>query len=517
MPTKRHMVQRSAVVAFFSFLGSLTGILVEASIAAKLGLSTRSDTFYVALTVPNVIASLIAATGQFSLVPFFAALDSPASRERLWKGVSYAINVVFLGSCGVALAGAASSVWLVRGIAPGLAPAQTELAARIARWLFLMVIPAGVAETFRSFLFSQHRFVLSSASTFLRNATVIACILVGYPRYGLYSMVLGYLAGSVLQLALLGGQAFMSFPLHYSWTWRSGGEAFRNLRGAGAAQVTTALMWQGVVIVERMIASFLPAGTLTALNYGLKVVSTLVELLAGSVGTAALPGLARAASLEAPTEERKMFRDALEISMVLVIPVTVFCLMLDRNIIRLLFERGNFTPDATALMTMIFFYYMLALVPFSFIRILTFYLFARREPMIFVRLAGFLYSVTVALDLFYVVILRLGARGIPLAMLTSLLLTSALAFRRNIAGLLEVADRSLGIFTVKNLAGAALAALVVWRLRVWTPGGEGAVGNFWYLCFLCGAGSLVFLATLAASRAIRLSQLAAFRRREEEL
>src|SRR5215471_5418673 len=103
---KRHLLRSSMVVGFFSFLGSLTGILVETSIAAKLGLSKSSDTFYVAFTVPYIITNLISATGQFSLVPFFSTLDARHSAEDLWRGFSYAINVVFLGSSALACLGA---------------------------------------------------------------------------------------------------------------------------------------------------------------------------------------------------------------------------------------------------------------------------------------------------------------------------------------------------------------------------------------------------------------------------
>ena len=88
MPTRRQIFQSSLVVGFFSLLGGLTGILVDTSIAAQLGLSRSSDTFYVAITVPYIITNLISATGQFSLVPFFAALEARHAAEDLWRGFS---------------------------------------------------------------------------------------------------------------------------------------------------------------------------------------------------------------------------------------------------------------------------------------------------------------------------------------------------------------------------------------------------------------------------------------------
>ena len=514
MTSKRQVFRSSMVVGFFSLLGSITGILVETSIAAKLGLSESSDTFYVAFTVPYIITNLISATGQFSLVPFFSSLDARHSAEELWKGFSYAVNLIFLGLLGVALLGAAISPWLIRGIAPGFTGEQLRLAGGLARWLFLIIVPAGVAEVFRSFLYSQHRFAIPSAAGFFRNVIVILSIVLTFPRWGLTSIVVGYGAGYLFQFAILGGQLLITFPVRYTFHLAGGGEAFRNLRGAGTAQITVSVAWQAVVIVERIIASFLPPGTLTALNYGFKIMSTLAELIGGSIGTAVLPILSRAFAHQEIEKERRIFRDALEIGLAVITPALVFCLTLDRSIVRLVFERGNFTPAATDLMSMIFFYYSFSLLFFAFVRLLTFHLFARNEVWGFTWITLLLYSHTVAFDLFYVGILKMGARGIPLAMLTGFALTSGLILLKNLGGMRDVFDRSFNGFTAKNLLGAGLAALAVWQTSSWMAPPAGTLGNFFFLVIVCGAGSLVFFSTLAATRAIPLSALSAFRETE---
>jgi peptidoglycan biosynthesis protein MviN/MurJ (putative lipid II flippase) len=268
-----------------------------------------------------------------------------------------------------------------------------------------------------------------------------------------------------------------------------------------------ALAWQGVVIVERIIASFLPAGTLTALNYGFKIMSTLAELLAGSVGTAALPVLSRAFARHAHDEERKTFRDTLEIGLTLTTLAAVFCLMLDRHIMRLIFERGNFTSQATDLMAMVFFYYSLSLLFFGGMRVLSFYLFARNEAVLFVRLVLMQYALNVLFDLFYVGVLGTGAAGIPLGMVTALTLTLGNAYYRNAGGLREVLDRTFGDFLAKNLAAAALAAATVWGLAWWLAMPRTGKENFIFLCVVCAAGSVAFFAMLAATRAVPISRI----------
>jgi putative peptidoglycan lipid II flippase len=515
MPSKSLLVRSSILVGSFSFLGSVTGILVETSIAAKWGLSRSSDTFYVAYTIPYLVTNLVSAGAQFSLVPFFAALEAKGSSDELWHGFSFIINLFLLGFSLLALVGAAASPWLVRGIAPGFALSQTQLAAQLARWLFLMIVPACLSEGCRSFLLSQHRFGLASLAGFFRNAAVIVSIVCTFHRYGLYSIVLGYLVGHSLALVILGAQIVVCFPVRYSLAVKGSGQAFRGLRGSGAAQVTVAMMWQGVVVVEKIIASFLPPGTLTALNWGFKIISTLAELLAGTLGTVALPALSRAVVRQDREQEHRIFQDTLEIGLVLICPALVFCLMLSPNIVRLIFERGNFTAGAAALMTEVFFYYGLTLLFFSCLRVLTFYLFARQQPGVYARLSALQYGLTVAFDLFYVGVLRLGAKGIPLGLLTALTLTLAFAYQRDLARLRQALNRPLGRFAVKDLAACVLAALGVAALRALVRAPVTSGQNFIYLCELCGAGSTIYLGTLAVSRAVPLARLAAIWQRRE--
>lgn len=502
MDPKQQMLRSSVVVAFFNLLGGLTGILVETSIAANLGLSVRSDTFYVAYTIPYIITNLLTATGQFSLVPFFASLESTQDENELGRGFSYVANVLFLGLGSIALVGIVASPWIMHGIAPGFTHQEVEIATQLSRWLFLIIIPAGLGEVLRSFLLSRHYFALSTASGFIRNVSSIAFIVFGFHRFGVYSIVIGYMGGYLLQLLILGIPVVMVFPVRYSLTLRGSGESFRNLRGAGTAQLSAAVAWQGVVVVERIIASFLPAGTLTALNYGFKIQGALAELLGGSVGTAALPALSRAVARKDHEEERATFRETLRISLVLLSPMAVFCLLLNQSIIRLFFQRGNFTPEATRLMAMVLFYYSLSLLPYAFIRILSFHMFARLEGGLYLRLALFLYGLNVGFDLLYTAVFRLGAKGIPLGLLSSALVTAWLTYQRNLCELRNVFDRSLAIFSAKVLFGALICAVVVGAMHFEIPGPASGLGDFGYLCLLCGVGSLTFLATLLWTHAL---------------
>jgi putative peptidoglycan lipid II flippase len=415
----------------------------------------------------------------------------------------------------IAIVGAAASPFIVHGIAPGFTHQQDALATQLSRWLFLIIIPAGIGEVQRSFLLSRHSFGLSTASGLIRNVTSIGVILLGFHRYGPQSIFLGYLAGYLVQVVVLGTQILVSFRPRYSLTLAASGESFTNLRGAGTAQLGGAMAWQGLVIVERIIASFLPAGTLTALNYGFRILSTLAELLGGSVGTAALPLLSRAVTSGNREEQHNTFRDTLEISLLLLTPMAVFCLTLSHNVIRLVFQRGQFTSGATDAMTVIFFYYSLSLLPFAFVRLLNFCLFARREPGVYLRLTVLHYSMVLLFDLFYIGAFQAGPKGIPLGFLTGSLIACAFSIHRKLGDLDVILDGVLGRFALKNLVAAIAAALGVGALRIALPQPQTGYQDFTFLCVTCGLGSVAYLATLAALRALPLAQLAMLWSREK--
>ena len=232
------------------------------------------------------------------------------------------------------------------------------------------------------------------------------------------------------------------------------------------------------------------------------------------MGTAALPILSRAVATGDQEGEHKTFRDTLEISLLLLAPMAVFCLTLGHNIIRLAFQRGNFTPAATDLMSSVFFYYSLSLIFFALVRLLNFYLFARFEPGTYIRLTLFQYGLNVVFDLLYVFVFHCGAKGIPLGFFTSLVLTCALAYWRNLANFRLIVDHTLIIFTGKALVGSVLAAAEMAGLKALYGNPPTNFANFIYLCVMCSTGGLVFLATMALWGAIRKADFSIFLRRE---
>jgi hypothetical protein len=83
-----------------------------------------------------------------------------------------------------------------------------------------------------------------------------------------------------------------------------------------------------------------------------------------------------------------------------------------------------------------------------------------------------------------------------------------MAIRRNLGGLGASLDPALGRFAVKDIAAALAAVLTVWGLRAWMTLPLTTSLDFFYLCIICGVGSLMYLCVLAVLHALPVTQIA---------
>jgi putative peptidoglycan lipid II flippase len=100
-------------------------------------------------------------------------------------------------------------------------------------------------------------------------------------------------------------------------------------------------------VVTAILAATLPAGSLTALNYGWIIMLLPQGVIAQSVATALFPTLAALAAGDERVEMRRIFAITLRNLLFLTLPATVGLLVLRKPIIRLLLERGAFDAEST--------------------------------------------------------------------------------------------------------------------------------------------------------------------------
>jgi len=97
----------------------------------------------------------------------------------------------------------------------------------------------------------------------------------------------------------------------------------------------------------RFFGSFLPAGNIAVLNFGLRVMLILVGLFGQAIGTASYPYLTRLVAEKGVPAMNRLLNTTLRY-LALVMPFSILLVVLRFEIVRILFQRGRFDVAATA-------------------------------------------------------------------------------------------------------------------------------------------------------------------------
>lgn len=219
-------------------------------------------------------------------------------------------------------------------------------------------------------------------------------------------------------------------------------------------------VYQINVLVGTLLGSFLPEGSVSVLYFADRLVQFPLGIFAIAAATAVLPSLSRQASLNDLKALKDTFGYAVRLTLFLTIPSMMGLIVLRVPIITMLFQRGEFSLQATLLTAQALLYYAIGLWAFSAVRIVAATFFAlkdTRTPMVLATV-----SILANIGLGVVLMKPLAHAGLALATSLASVLNLALlvfALRKKLGSL---GWRGIAQSALKTLVSAAVMGTAVW-------------------------------------------------------
>jgi len=349
--SRRFLAKAALVTAVLSIAGALLGLLRDQALARLFGAGSETDAFLVAWTVPEFASTLLIEDGlAFVLVPAFSlalarrAQGAPGDPVR--SLVATTLPRLSLAFVAVSALLVATAPYLVEALAPGLP--DPALAVDCTRLTALCVLGFGFTGYCSAALRAHRRFVAPAAIYVAYNTGIITAMFVLGGHWGVRSAAVGVAVGSGL-MVLIQLPSFVRQLCRKRVTTAEPVES--GDRAVTAALVATVLLFalcrQSQVLIERFLASPLPAGAISHLNYAQKV-AQIPMTLSLMLCTVTFPVIARAlADGDIERARTRVERDlALAACLVLLGAATVIACA--PQIVELLFQRGAFTARDTA-------------------------------------------------------------------------------------------------------------------------------------------------------------------------
>ena len=369
------------------------GFVRDALFVAVFGGGALADVYYAAFRLVNVFRRT-AGEGAINAVVIPRLEEEKSVGTDAEAGFfPSAWTVMLLFSCLLAAAGilfrgqfALLSAWGFRAD-----PEKFALAALLTAVLMPHLLFANLAALFTAALNSARRFFLPALAPAAFSVTVIALLLAF--RHGFLAAQSG--RGRILVLAATASasgllQALLLLPQLRKAGFRlklanpfSRLSTARTLLAAAPAAVTLA-QDQISMLIDTLFASFLAAGSITAIYNSARLVQFPVSLFATAAATASMPELAdRTAAGDMPGY-RDHLRDALAASWLIMLPAAAGLAVVALPVCRALFEHGRFSPAASEMTAGALFWLAIGLPAYGFNKVAASSLYAmgrQRGPM----------------------------------------------------------------------------------------------------------------------------------------
>lgn len=377
-------------------------------IAFYFGDSYVADAYLAAFIIPNMIILFFTTGMKNAFVPsYIEALHKQREREHL--------NQVFKSSIIISLILSFFGALLAKFYIPILFPefnAQgQEIAIYVTIILFISVLFVGMNSVLEAFFDSENKFSLSMISQTIVVLSTITGALLFANKIGAYSLALGYLAGTILsllfKLLLVSPRKLIKLRVRLNWI------EIKDFYLIFIPVALTVAIGQINLTVDNIFASYFETGVVTYVNYAKDLVHFPQAIFGVVIATVIFPSLSQAIA----KQDRKGFKRGIERGLttmyLILLPSVVGMTLLMPNIIELLYERGQFSHEATLATANVAYYYIGSVLFFSLHNVVTkgFYTLKKGHLILFI---GSL-SVVLNIILNFAFTKLIGYQGIPLA------------------------------------------------------------------------------------------------------
>jgi len=457
----------AAIIAASYVLSNVAGFVARILIAQQYGTGAEHDAFRAAFQIPDLLFSLLAGGALGSaFIPTFAARLATGKTGTAWALARRIALLTVVAMGGVAaLAALASDALTARVVAAGFDPASQALTAELMRIMLIGTVIFSLSGLLMGVLQSHESFLAPALAPAMYQFGLIAgaTVLSGFGARGLaYGVVAGAFAHLLIQVP-----ALLRLPRAHpspADTAESGHDVVQVLRlmaprmiGLGATRLN--------LVINTRLASEMGVGAVSAFDQAFAILVLPIAMAGQAVGTALFPSISAAAA----RGERTAFRSALTRALGAVIafsaPATAGLIVLGQPLIRLLFERGSFTAESTALVAGTLAWLAVGLIGHGALEIVTRGYYALKDsarPALFSVL-----SMIANVGLSLILARTFGAAGqSPVGGLGLANALATLAEAAALAALLSrmsqgLDGRAILIGLVKSLTASALMAFVV--------------------------------------------------------
>lgn len=355
MNNKSDFLKSVGLLTIVAIISKVIGFGRELLMAAYYGTSDVSDAFFVASIVPVLLFTAVGMAINTGLSPLYAKAkrEDPNQAGEIISVLSTGFLVIAII---ITIISMIFTPEITKLMAPGFSVSQQELTNN----LTLIMLPSFVflvlAAVSTGILEYEKRFLIPGMVAIPQNLLIILAILFFTNVYGVYGLAVATLLGAIAQFAIQ-----YPFVRKYKVT-----RINFNFKKYKLDIIKTIYLFYPIIIasvayqfnavVDRIIASGLEKGSVSALNYSNKLMFLPLSIVLLSLITVLFPSVVDAA-IEKGAQFGRIVLNGLIMLFFVSIPITVVMLVESTTLIEIAYQRGKFDYNSVSLTASAFYFY----------------------------------------------------------------------------------------------------------------------------------------------------------------
>lgn len=398
MKIQKHKIVNTAVLlGLCSILAKITSFARDVILSYVYGAGSTSDAYIVAASIPTVLFTGILTAIYTSYIPMYHEIKVK-DKMAINKYTSNVINIVIVLAILLLITFFLFKENIVYLFAAGFDEETFRLTVELSSISIFAAIFMAVLYVLQGFLQANNRFFL------------VALFIVPVNLIIAFGIILSYHYNNEL---LMGGSIVVAYMLMIPVFWKESAESgfcytlYLNVKNEYLKKTILAVLpiFAGQMlaeinnIVDKNMASRLPRGYVTSMDYGFKVSAMVYGILAWPIATMIFPKIAAFLSEGKKKEAEQTVGKSLELVGMVIIPVTVIVAVLAKPIVEVLFYRGAFDRESVNITAQALCVYVISAIPIGYRIMLEKAYYAMKETSKTVIFSGIGIIVNIILDI----------------------------------------------------------------------------------------------------------------------
>jgi len=458
---KKNIIKTFAFMFSAMFLAKILGLVRNIVFANFYGTGFEATAFFTASRIPLQLLDLtLGAAISSTFIPVFNEYMQKEGKERAIRFANNFLNVIIIISLLLSILGMLFAAPIVKAISPNLDVQTMNLTISLSRILFPVLLFTAVAYVFVGFLQSMDEFNIPAIISVVSNGILILYLLIFNDKFGVHGVAVAMLIGWGTQIIVQLPSAIKN-GFQYKLKVDFKEEGLKKVVKLAIPILISSWVQPINNIVNLRLASGLEAGqAVSAIEYAYTLYLIIVGVFSYTLSNIIFPQLSKLSASNDERQFKEIIKKAISISIFFIIPMSVGIGLLSKDIIKMIYERGEFTADSTALTAAALQFYAIGMIGYGLMEVLNKTFYARQDAKTPMLISGFAIIVNVGLSMALVKIM--GYTGLPLAASITSILTTVVMLGIISNKMKGIVDKDTLQETIKTIISAIGMGIVVY-------------------------------------------------------